>query len=171
MSFLIDRVEAVLARLESLFLVVANLCLAAMLLLNLFNIVVGAVAERAWVWIFPWTTVLFVWCSFIGMFVVYRRGTDITVDFFYARLDAAGRMAMRIFADVVVISVLVLLLTVAPKIIATQQGEVELTGVYRWMLSLPLFVSSFLVALDVALDLARAAIGLPSRGRGHGAVV
>jgi hypothetical protein len=39
------------------------------------------------------------------------------------------------------------------------------------MLSLPLFVSSFLVALDVALDLARAAIGLPSRGRGHGAVV
>jgi hypothetical protein len=39
------------------------------------------------------------------------------------------------------------------------------------MLSVPLFVSSFLVVVDVALDLARAALGRPSRERGRGAVL
>jgi TRAP-type C4-dicarboxylate transport system permease small subunit len=115
--------------------------------------------------------VLFVWCTFLGMYVVYRRGTDITVDFIHDRLGGGGKAALRIFADLVVLGVLGTILMVAPEILATQEGEIELTGLPRWALSLPLFVSSFLVALDVALDLARAALGLPSRAKGHGAVL
>lgn len=171
MLAIVDRIEAALARLETMFLVLANTLLAAMLVGNFVNILVRTVSDRGLLWVFPWTTALFVWCTFIGMFVVYRRGTDISVDFFYVRMGPGGQMALRIFADVVVVAVLVVLLVVAPGVLAQMQGDIELTFLRRWMLAVPLFVSSFLVALDVALDLARAAHGLPSRARGHGAVL
>ena len=81
-----------------------------MLVGNMINICIRVVTDRALVWMFPWTTVLFVWCTFIGMYVVYRRGTDITVDFFYDRIGAGGKKAMRVFAHLVVIAVLVMML-------------------------------------------------------------
>jgi TRAP-type C4-dicarboxylate transport system permease small subunit len=171
MSSLIDRIETALAALETLFLRAANACLAAMLLANMANILVRGVTDRGILLVFPWTTVLFVWCTFIGMYVVYRRGTDITVDFIHDRLGTGGKTGLRVFAGLVVLAVLGTILMVAPEVLATQEGEIELTGLPRWALSLPLFVSSFLVALDVALDLARAALGLPSRAKGHGAVL
>lgn len=171
MMALVDRIEAWLARLETVFLVVANTLLGLMLVFNFVNILVRTVSDRGLLWVFPWTTALFVWCTFVGMFVVYRRGTDIAVDYFYVRMGPGGQMALRIFADVVVIAVLLVLLAVAPSVLAQMQGDIELTFLRRWMLAVPLFVSSFLVALDVALDLARAAHGLPSRTRGHGAVL
>jgi TRAP-type C4-dicarboxylate transport system permease small subunit len=105
------------------------------------------------------------------MYVVYRRGTDITVDFVHERAGGIGRAAIRVFAGLVVIAVLAVILAVAPKVLATQKGDIELTFLSRWMLSVPLFVSSFLVVVDVALDLARAALGRPSRERGRGAVL
>lgn len=171
MGNLIDGIEAGLAWLETLFLRLANACLAVMLIANMVNILVRTVADRGMLWVFPWTTVLFVWCSFIGLFVVYRRGTDITVDYFHDRLGGTGRMALRIFADLVVIAVLMAILVVAPKVMVAQKGDIELTGLSRWMLSVPLFISSILIVVDVALDLARAAIGRESRARGHGAVL
>jgi TRAP-type C4-dicarboxylate transport system permease small subunit len=171
MSAAIDRIETWLAALETLFLRAANACLAIMLVSNMVNILVRGVTDRGILIVFPWTTVLFVWCTFLGMYVVYRRGTDITVDFIHDRLGGGGKAALRIFADLVVLGVLGTILMVAPEILATQEGEIELTGLPRWALSLPLFVSSVLVALDVALDLARAALGLPSRAKGHGAVL
>lgn len=171
MNAAIDRVEAWLAALETLFLRAANGCLAIMLVSNMANILVRGATDRGILLVFPWTTVLFVWCTFLGMYVVYRRGTDITVDFVHDRLGGGGKAALRVFADLVVLGVLASILLVAPEVLAAQEGEIELTGLPRWALSLPLFVSSFLVALDVALDLARAAIGLPSRARGHGAVL
>jgi TRAP-type C4-dicarboxylate transport system permease small subunit len=141
-----------------------------MLVANLVNIGVRVVFDRSMLWVFPWTTVLFVWCTFIGMYVIYRRGTDITVDFFYERAGGIGRTAIRVFADLVVILVLVAILSVATNVLAAQRGDIELTFLKRWMLSVPLFVSSALVVADVALDLARAALGLPSRPHGHRAV-
>ena len=170
MTSLIDRAEAVLARLETLFLWLANLCLGTMLVANLANIGARAVVDRGMLWVFPWTTVLFVWCTFIGLFVVYRRGTDITVDFFYDRAGPIGRTAIRVFADLVVIGVLAAILVVAPKVLVAQKGDIELTFLSRWMLSVPLYVSSALIVIDVGLDLARAALGLPSRPHGHRAV-
>ncbi len=168
---MIDTIESWLARLETLFLRTANACLALMLIGNMINICLRVVTDRALVWVFPWTNVLFVWCTFIGMYVVYRRGTDITVDFFYDRLGESGKKAMRVFAHLVVIGVLLTILSVAQKVLATQKGDIELTGLSRWMLSVPLFVSSFLITIDVALDLARMAIGRAPRARGHGAVL
>jgi len=164
---LIDRIDAVLARLETLFLLVANLCLLTMLLANLLNIVIRATVDRSMLWVFPWTSVLFVWCTFIGMFVIYRRGADITVDFVYERVGGLGRTALRVFANLVVIAVLAALLSVAPTVLAAQRGDIELTFLSRWMLSVPLFVSSALIVVDIALDLARAALGLPARPRDH----
>ena len=168
---MIDAIESLLARLETLFLRLANGCLALMLVGNMINIVIRMVTDRALLFVFPWTTVLFVWCSFIGMYVVYRRGTDITVDYFYDRLGEGGKKAMRVFANLVVIAVLATILSVTQKVLATQKGDIELTGLSRWMLSVPLFVSSLLVAIDVALDLARMAVGRAPRTRGHGAVL
>ena len=168
---MIDAIESLLARLETIFLRAANTCLALMLVGNAVNILIRGVTDRGLLWVFPWTTVLFVWCTFIGMYVVYRRGTDITVDYFYDRLGGGGTLAMRVFASLVVIGVLAVILSVAPKVLTAQRGDIELTGLSRWMLSVPLFVSSFLITVDVALDLARAAVGRPPRVRGHGAVL
>jgi TRAP-type C4-dicarboxylate transport system permease small subunit len=171
MNRLVDRIERGLGRIETLFLWAANLCLAAMLVGNLINIGVRGVSDRGILWIYPWTTVLFVWCTFVGMYVVYRRGTDITVDYFYGRAGVVGKTTIRVFADLVVIAVVLAIVWVAPRVLEAQKGDIELTGLKRWMLSVPLFVSSALVAVDVTLDLLRAALGLPARERGHGAVL
>jgi TRAP-type C4-dicarboxylate transport system permease small subunit len=162
-SALIARIERALASCERLFLAIANLCLAVMLVANMANIASRALFDKGIIYVFPWSIVLFVWMTFFGFFVVYRRGKDITVDFLIDRLGDRARLASRLLVDVLVIGLMLVMLAQAPHIIRSQVGTIEMVGLERYSMSVPLFVTAALIALDFALDMIKAVLGHPER--------
>jgi TRAP-type C4-dicarboxylate transport system permease small subunit len=156
MPFLLARIERGLAGCETAFLVLANLCLGLMLVGNTANMLARGLFDKGIVWVFPWSVVLFVWMSFFGFYVVYRRGNDVTVDYLHNLSGPQGRKRIRLFANLVVVTVLGSILWQAPKILKAQVGDIELTGLERWTMSVPLFLSSALILVDVVLDTLRA---------------
>jgi TRAP-type C4-dicarboxylate transport system permease small subunit len=160
---LIDAIEGALGLCERLFLAIANLCLAIMLFANMANIASRALFDKGIIWVFPWSVVLFVWMTFFGFFVVYRRGKDITVEFLIDRLGDRARFASRLLVDVLVIGLMLIMLAQAPHIIRGQVGTIEMVGLQRYSMSLPLFVTAALIAVDFLLDMIRALMGRPER--------
>jgi len=163
LSGLVARIDGILASCERLFLALANLCLGVMLVANMANIASRALFEKGIVYVFPWSVVLFVWMTFFGFFVVYRRGKDITVDFLIDLMGARARFVSRLLVDVLVIGLMLVMLVQAPHIIRSQVGTIELVGLERYSMSIPLFVTAVLIALDFALDLVKALMGRPER--------
>ena len=117
MPALIEALERALGQCERLFLALANLCLAIMLFANMANIASRALFDKGIIYVFPWSIVLFVWMTFLGFFVVYRRGKDITVDFLIDRIGTRARVASRLLVDVLVIGLMLVMLIQAPHIV------------------------------------------------------
>ena len=146
--------EALLATAERVFLVVANGLLIGMLAINLVNILSRLVFDVGIIWVFPWTTVMFVWMVFFGFFVVYRRGKDITVDFVVKRLSPGLQRVVQRLVDVIILGLLATILLQAPELLPRQVGELDLVGIQRYWLAVPFYVSCALIALQFLLDLA-----------------
>jgi TRAP-type C4-dicarboxylate transport system permease small subunit len=157
----IELGETLLGHAERLFLALANVCLAAMLAINAINILWRGVTGQNLNLVWPWTTLLFVWMTFFGFFVIYRRATDITVDYFVDLMGHKALVATRLLSDIITVGLMGLLLAEAPRTIASQVGDMELIPLQRYWMSVPLFLSAALVALHFFLDLIKALIGIP----------
>jgi TRAP-type C4-dicarboxylate transport system permease small subunit len=162
-SALIEQLDRALGVCERLFLALANACLAIMLVANMANIATRALFDKGLVYVFPWSVVLFVWMTFFGFYVVYRRGKDITVDFLIDRLGARARFASRLLVDALVITLMLVMLVQAPHIVRSQVGTIEMVGLERYSMSIPLFATAVLITLDFLLDMIKALMGLPER--------
>jgi len=152
-------IDTILVSAERLFLILANGCLALMLLMNVFNVGWRAITDRNINFIWPWTGLLFVWMCFFGFFVIYRRSNDITVDFFVDLIGEKARHTTRILSDLIIIALMLLLLVEAPRTLESQVGSMELIALERYWMSVPLFVSAALVALHFLRDLIGALTG------------
>ena len=146
---------------ERLFLTLANLLLGLMLVINFLNIASRFFFDQGLVWVFPLTAVMFVWMTFLGFFVVYRQGRDITVDVLIDRLGARGRRIARVAVDLAVLGLLGVVLAEAPALLARQVGNIEMVGLQRYWLSVPFFASCLLIAIHFVLDLIEALRGVP----------
>jgi TRAP-type C4-dicarboxylate transport system permease small subunit len=162
-SALIEQLDRALGVCERLFLALANACLAIMLVANMANIATRALFDKGLVYVFPWSVVLFVWMTFFGFYVVYRRGKDITVDFLIDRLGARARFASRLLVDALVITLMLVMLVQAPHIVRRQVGTIEMVGLERYSMSIPLFATAVLITLDFLLDMIKALMGRPER--------
>jgi len=161
-----DAVERVLQVCERVFIVLANLLLAAMLVANMANITARAVFDVAIKWTFPWSMAMFTYVVFLGFFIFVRRGKDVTIDFIFNRLSDPGRRVLAVFLNVVSLIVLGVILSRVPAIVHFQVGVVEMVGVQRYMLSAPLFVSCLLIFVQVlvaTIDILRGRVP-PRRG-------
>lgn len=147
--------EAGLAGAERGFLFAANGLLLGMLVINLANILSRLLFDIGIIWVFPWTAVMFVWCIFIAFFVIYRRGQDISIDILTRRLAPRARAAAQIFVALAVLGLMGLFLAQAVVLVPRQVGRIDLVGIQRYWLSIPLFVSCILIALDFILRLRR----------------
>ncbi|MBT3359582.1 MAG: TRAP transporter small permease [Rhodospirillales bacterium] len=148
----IDHVDRFLGVCERVFHVLANACLAIMLTINILNVAKRAIFDVSIQWVFGWSVVLFVWMTFLGFFVVYRKNKDITVDFVIERLGEKAQFASRILVNVIVIGLMIIMLVHAPKIMAQQVGEIEMVGLERYTMSIPLFISCALILLNFVVD-------------------
>ncbi len=157
---------------DRLFLVIANSCLAVMLLGVAVTILLRPV-NLSFVWIWPWTMQVFVWMTFFGFFVVYRRSKDIVVDFVIMRLGAGMMFVSRLFVAGVILAVIGTILWQAPVILETQVGVIDGvltpwgTELERYTLSVPLFVSCALIMANAVLDILKTLCGVPEAVRSH----
>jgi TRAP-type C4-dicarboxylate transport system permease small subunit len=153
--------ERFLAAAERLFLALANTTLGLMLAINIVNIFWRGLVGQNLNYVWPWTTLLFVWMTFFGFFVIYRRGKDITVDYFVDRIGERARFATRVLSNLLTIAIMVLLIAEAPRTLASQVGDMELIPLQRYWMSVPLFLSAGLIGLHFFLDLCKALRGDP----------
>ncbi len=158
MGRLVDFADHLLGICERLFLALANGCLAILLTINILNIASRAIWDRGLQWVFPWSTVLFVWMSFFGFFVVYRMRSDITIDFIYDRLSRRGQMIVRQFVNVLILLLMAVMVWHGPEIVERQAGIIEQVyffgiQVERFTLAVPLFVTCGLIFLNYFVDL------------------
>ena len=161
-----DAVERVLKVCERVFIVLANLLLAAMLVANMANITARAVFDVSIKWTFPWSMAMFTYVVFLGFFIFVRRGKDVTIDFIFNRFPGQGRRVLAVLLNIVALVVLGVILSRVPAIVHVQVGVVEMVGIQRYMLSAPLFVSCLLIFIQVltaTVDILRGSVP-PQRG-------
>lgn len=154
------------------FLWLSNICLLAMLGLTTATMILRPMGLAPY-WMWPWTMVFFIWLSFFGFFALYARLKDVRVDFLAERMGPRGMALTRVLSDLAALVVTGVLLMQVPAVIATSTGIYDgatlPTGheLPRLALSLPLFVSTALVALTALLDIAKLAAGMPENVTDH----
>lgn len=155
------RIDQALGLAERLFLFLANLCLALMFVLNVANIAWRGLADVSLTFVWPWTLLLFVWMTFFGFYVIYRRSKDIMVDYFVELLGPRALRATRLLSDALCAALMLLMLIEAPTTLGNQVGDMELIPLQRYWMSVPLFLASALLLVHFVVDGAKALRGEP----------
>ncbi len=151
---LIAAIDRLLALAERVCRFLAGACLVFMLGANFANILLRTATKTSLVFVPPWTTVVFIWMSFLGFYSLYRLSRDIRVDLL-VRLFARGSRAWDVVINLVVALLMAILLWQWPTSIASQAGTVPMVGLERYHLTIPLFVSSGLILANALLEILR----------------
>jgi TRAP-type C4-dicarboxylate transport system permease small subunit len=151
-----DLLERGLAGCARVFHTAANGLLLVMLAINLANILSRLFLDAGIIWVFPWTSVLFVWMIFLGFFVIYRRGQDIAIDILVRRFGPRMQAGLRIVVSLIVIGLMGMILYQALTLVPRQVGRIDMVGIQRYWLSIPFFVSCVLIVVQFLLDILKA---------------
>ncbi|WP_299841584.1 TRAP transporter small permease [uncultured Jannaschia sp.] len=152
--------------LGGVFLWMSNICLLIMLALTAATIVLRPLGIAPY-WMWPWTMVFFIWLSFFGFFALFARLKDVRIDFLAERMGPGGMAVTRVVSNLATLLVTGVLLSQVQTIIATSRGVYdgailpEGFELPRLALSVPLIISTALVAVAAVIDLAKMAAGLP----------
>jgi TRAP-type C4-dicarboxylate transport system permease small subunit len=126
--------------LEKICLIVATLAVALMIVLNIIQVFFRYVLNAAFVWVFPVTMLLFIWMTFLGAFVVYRRKKDIVVSFIVNLFPGLGRAIFTLATNILILLFLLLILLEAPKLISQQTSIMQVVPLPRYFQAIPLFI-------------------------------
>ena len=154
-STVFHRLDHILDLMDRLFLIMANGCLAVTVIANAVNILWRGIFDEAIILVWPWSMTLFVWAAFLGFFVLYRRKKDVVVLVLLQALSPRHQRILVAIAHLCFFAVMALMVAIAPTRIANQAGIIELVDLPRYVLSIPLFLSCFFIALDSMVQVYR----------------
>lgn len=146
-------VDRLLDLVAGLFQTFAEILLAVMLGCNLLNIVLRNSGAGSLLWVSPWTGVMMVWAVFFAFYVIYRRQLDITLVFLIAKFGPRVQRALRVLTGLCAILVAGVIVLEAPQILARQRGTLEIVGITRYWLSVPLILSAFFIVVHFITDI------------------
>jgi TRAP-type C4-dicarboxylate transport system permease small subunit len=132
--------------------VIAVLCLMVMFTTNIFNILLRALFNYSFVWVFPLTIFSFMWMTFFGAYVIYRQKKEITVDFIYNLLPETGRKWTTLISNLLIMGLMVLLLVHAPRLIYAQMSSMQVLRIPRYFQALPLFLFCIVLFFDSCIE-------------------
>lgn len=138
--------------LEKICLIVATLAVALMIVLNIIQVFFRYVLNAAFVWVFPVTMLLFIWMTFLGAFVVYRRKKDIVVSFIVNLFPGPGRRVIGLTTNILILLFLALILLEAPKLIAHQTSIMQVVPLPRYFQAIPLFIGLAGIMLEYLIQ-------------------
>ena len=151
---LIRALDRFLGLSERTFLLIANGCLALMLVANMINMAVRAVFDTSFVQVWPWTMLLFVWSIYFGFYVLYRRSKDVTVNFLVLRVAPAARRRIQLLVHLLTIGFMAVMVVGTWQYLPLQAGVLELVGLPRSVQTVPLLASSVLILLNALVQVA-----------------
>lgn len=150
---LLAKLNNVLDLVASGFVILIEIMLAFMLLSNTANILLRNLSGQSLLWVGPWTTTLMIWSVFLAFFVIYRRNMDIALTFLVERVSAGILRLLTALSGLVGIVVVSVVLVELPQILTRQRGIIDVVGIQRYWLSVPLLISSAFLVLHFLLQL------------------
>ncbi|MCB9993525.1 MAG: TRAP transporter small permease subunit [Hyphomicrobiaceae bacterium] len=143
-----DLLEQFLKLMEMICLTICNVLLALMVVGGMVNILVRDLLGQGIVWVFQTSIIFFAWSIFFGIFVVYRRGADVSVELIVDLFSPPLQQLVRWFTCGLTILLFGTILLQAPKLISLQSIPLETIDFPRYIISLPLFFSAVLVIIS-----------------------
>lgn len=144
--------KSILALAEQIFLVMAVLCVAVMIIVNSLQIFFRYVLNSAFVWVYPLTMLLFIWMTFLGAYVVYRRKKDIMVLFIVNLMPASMRKVLFIVTNIATMILILIILGEAPTILKQQASVMQVIPLPRYTQAIPLFLGMLGIFLEYLVD-------------------
>ena len=135
-----NMLNKTLYALEKICLVFSTSAIGAMVILNIIQVFFRYVLNAAFTWVFPATMLLFIWCTFLGIFVVYRQKKDIVVSFVTNLFPTPVRTKLTIITNTLIILFLLLVLSQAPILIKKQASIMQVIPLPRYIQAIPLFI-------------------------------
>lgn len=151
-SPLLTGIETMLSVAERVLMSFACTCLAIQVVINAVNLVFRNVVGHSLGWVWPWTGTLMMWSVFSAFFVLYRRKLDIAVEIVLARTPSRWRPIADVMINIVGIITVSVIVIEAPVILNRQVGHIQFVGLERYALTVPLIVSSVLIAIHLLTD-------------------
>ncbi|MEO7241847.1 MAG: TRAP transporter small permease [Variovorax sp.] len=151
-AIIFKRLDRLLGALEKVFVALCSFALAVMVAINIANLLARNLTGRGIDWVWPLTGTLMTWIVFLAFYPLYRRASDITVEYFVQRMSPNWRSAMRVFSNLCGILMMTVVVLETPQIISRQIGAIEFVGLERYALSVPLIVSSALIIVQLTLN-------------------
>lgn len=149
---LLVKMNAFLDLTASVFMIVIEIMLVFMLLSNTANILLRNLGWPSILWVGPWTTTMMIWSVFFAFFVIYRRNMDIALTFLLERVSFKVLRLLTALSALVGILVVSVVLVELPQIFARQRGIIDVVGIQRYWLSVPLLISSAFLVLHFVLQ-------------------
>ena len=135
-----NRLNRFLNLLEKICLIFSTSAIGVMITLNIIQVFFRYVLNAAFVWVFPATMLLFIWGTFLGAFVVYRRKKDIVVRFIADLFPVSAQEKLTLITNILIIFFLILILIQAPTLIRRQASIMQVIPLPRYIQALPLFI-------------------------------
>ncbi|MEE4264333.1 MAG: TRAP transporter small permease subunit [Desulfobacteraceae bacterium] len=135
-----NRLNRFLNLLEKICLIFSTSAIGVMITLNIIQVFFRYVLNVAFVWVFPATMLLFIWSTFLGAFVVYRRKKDIVVRFIADLFPVSAQEKLTLITNILIIFFLILILIQAPTLIRRQTSIMQVIPLPRYIQALPLFI-------------------------------
>ena len=152
--------------LEKICLAFSTAAIGVMIALNIIQVFFRYVLNAAFVWVFPVTMLLFIWSTFLGAFVVYRRKKDIVVRFIANLFPASAQEKLTLITNILIILFLLLVIMEAPTLIRRQASIMQVIPLPRYVQAIPLFIGLSGILLEYfcqTVDLLK--VLLKSQGR------
>lgn len=143
----------------SVFKVLAAACLAVMVALNMYNVLIRALFDTAYGSIFAWTMLLFAWMLLFGFYAYTRQRRDVIVDVLMTRLPLVLRQAGGMLSCLIGMAFMATILRAGPDLISMQFAPMDMIGLPIWTRSAPLFVSAAFVFVHFATQFVKIARG------------
>lgn len=134
--------------------VLASVLLAVLTLLTVVNVFMRYVAQRPFEWAGEVTILLFIWTIMFGAASVMKREGHIGIDVFITPLPKGVQRVMRIFADVIIAIILIVLIYYGSQLTLISWNDVmPITGLKLGYETIAVPIGSTLMLLHALRNL------------------
>lgn len=137
---------------EKVCLIVSVLAVGVMITINTVQIFFRYVLNMAFVWVFPVTMLLFIWMTFLGAFVVYRRKKDIVVRFLVNMIPSGGQNILLLITNILIMLLLIWILSEVTTIFQRQTSIMQIIPLPRYTQAVPLFIGVAGIFLEYLVE-------------------
>jgi len=137
---------------EKICLLISVLAVGVMITINAIQIFFRYVLNMAFVWVFPVTMLLFIWMTFLGAFVVYRRKKDIIVRFLVNMIPSGGQNILLLITNILIMLLLIWILSEATTIFQRQASIMQIIPLPRYTKAVPLFIGVAGIFLEYLVE-------------------